>query len=750
MKQEYYWSLVIEPSWVQCAIWTIADDTTHVVSVGPTVAWETPSDLVNAVDASLSSAVTNVPEDLPEPSKTVFGVPPSWVEEGQIKKEFLDQIREVCHKLSLQPTGFVVIPEAISHFIKSEEGSPLNAVVIGVGNTTLDIAIFKLGNLVGTVNVGRSVSTVDDVVEGLTRFGLTDSVPSRFLLYDGKGAELEEVRQKLIQADWNEEGKGKVRFLHTPAVEIIDSERKTVAVSHAGASEIGNVSKVLFAKHTPEDDENEKEEEEEKQTENPSPQKEPVEAINFFQNLSPADVGFVVNKDIRENPVQQSCIPDKKDDNLSPVHKVERVIPIKMRLQEIFSGFKKPTIPRPSPKIAIARKPLIHTKQSFSLSPDRQRRPMIIGGIIFSALLIVGFVAWWTVPKAEVLLYIAPKSVDKKETLAIDPSISTPDISSRILPASVKSVEVSGEKSKPTTGTKTVGEKAKGNVQIRNGTGVAIKVNASTILVGPNDLRFSLDSAASVSGALTPASPGTAVVAVTAENIGAEYNLAKGATFKVGNYPSSEVDAIVDSDFSGGSSRQITVVSAEDLKALESDLLTELTDQGTSQLGSKINDGEMLITSATSKDVIDKQFSNKVGDEASTVRLTMKLRLTGLVVAESDLQTIAQALLQDQIPNGFVLRPEQLQTAFEAVGGTNIRDKSQFSVNFTANLLPQIDPTNIAKKIAGLYPRKAQEVLTQIPGFVRVQIKINPSLPGKLGTLPHLPKNISVEVSSER
>ncbi|KKU65258.1 MAG: hypothetical protein UX88_C0004G0006 [Candidatus Woesebacteria bacterium GW2011_GWC2_47_16] len=84
---EFYWALVIEPGWIQAGIWQIIAEKAEVVSVSPPAAWETDEELIGAADAALSATIQNLPEDVSEPQKTVFGVPSSWVSEGEIKKE---------------------------------------------------------------------------------------------------------------------------------------------------------------------------------------------------------------------------------------------------------------------------------------------------------------------------------------------------------------------------------------------------------------------------------------------------------------------------------------------------------------------------------------------------------------------------------------------------------------------------------------------------------------------------------------
>ena len=93
---EIYWALVIEPGLVQSAVWQIQDGKAQVLATSPVSAWETDEELVDASDTSLSAAIQNLPEDIKEPTNTVFGVPSFWVSEGQIKAEYLTKIKKIC------------------------------------------------------------------------------------------------------------------------------------------------------------------------------------------------------------------------------------------------------------------------------------------------------------------------------------------------------------------------------------------------------------------------------------------------------------------------------------------------------------------------------------------------------------------------------------------------------------------------------------------------------------------------------
>lgn len=719
-QKENYWSLIIEPQWVSAAIWEIEGEAVKVIASGASTAWEKDEDLVAACDTALSSCVTNLADDAKEPNKTVFGVASDWVNGGNIKEEYLDKLRVVCQELSLQPSGFVVISEAVAHFIKSEEGSPLSAVVVGLSGEKLEISLYKLGKLAGTTIVARSVSVADDLVEGLVRFGTEESYPSRIVVYNNKEADLESVKQEFTDADWS--GNEKIKFLHTPRVETISPTNKVVAVCLAGASEIGGVTKIAEL-----------------------PSEELDNLSEPAEKFEASDLGFVVEDAVggaAELPVKNNIetVGDKidampKDTPISSHSEVSETQPkglgLSLPKMPVFPKMHMPKFPNPI-KADAFKNPI--KMNSMKTAGNNLARPLIMGGTTLVAFVVIGFLFWWFYPKASVTLFVSPKKLDESTTLSLGSELKTRD----------QEVEVTGQKTKSTTGTKTVGEKAKGSVKVQNGTAFPINLAAGTVLASSSDLRFTTTQAASVSGALTPTSPGTATLEVVASNIGSDYNLGKDEIFKVGNYPKAEVDAVSTNDFSGGSSRQISAVAEADIESLTKDLTTELTENAKKEFASKKTTDEILVEGLVTTEVSEEEFSNKVGDEATTLKLDLAVKVSGKFVAKKDLAAVTAKILEGKVPSGFVVRDDQIVYKFEA----SEEDEEKINLDMEVNLLPNIDPNDVAKKIAGKYPTLAESYLKDVPGFVRAEFKVNPLFPGKLGTLPHVTKKISVEISA--
>ena len=708
-QRDLYWAVVLEPGWIQAGVWEIAENKAEVVSVSPVTPWETDSEIVGASDAALSSAIQLLPEDLKEPSKTVFGVPPSWVDKGQIKEEYLQKIKEICTELSLEPSGFVVLSEAISHLIKIEEGSAVNAIIAGFGKDYLELSVFKLGNLVGTTQVARSVSFFDDVKEGLSRFALTDGLPSRVVIYDGKEGELENVKDALTAANW--ESVNRVKFLHTPKIEIFSPEKKVTAVALAGAAEIAGVAEVVQKK-----EEFFKEGELSKEDQN---------IVAPDKSLSPEELGFVVGEDIA--PKYPAQVERKQEVVEVPVYKSKLFN---------FNLLKK--------KFNL----LLSKKPNLRLPKVGGRKNLTILGSVTGAFVFLFLLFWLFYPKANLKIYVSPKRFEEKAEITVLKDSGSTDIASKIIAGKIASVQVSGEKTKSTTGTKKVGDKARGSVNIQNGTGSILKLSEGTLVTAANNLKFSLVSSASISAALSPSAPGTYVVEVTAEGIGAEYNLAKNEVLSVGNYSKSEVDAIATTDFSGGSSRDISAVSLDDANSLLNSLTSELSGNAKKDLASSIPPDQFLIEDSLIATASSKVFSNKVGDEASNLKLSLGLKSSAIYVSKKDLIDLSQNVLSGEVPSGFYLDPVNLSFSFSRV--KDLSSTSLFNLTIKADFLPKEDIASLTKAVSGKSTSKVEEKFSKIPGFVRAEINTKPKLPWIFGYLPRLSKNISIEILGER
>ena len=105
-------------------------------------------------------------------------------------------------------------------------------------------------------------------------------------------------------------------------------------------------------------------------------------------------------------------------------------------------------------------------------------------------------------------------------------------------------------------------------------------------------------------------------------------------------------------------------------------------------------------------------------------------------------------LVSDSIPEGYKLKEDEIQSRFE-VEEENEDGSLLFKTHIKANLLPKLEPDEIARNIKGKYQNFAEDYFKTIPGYIRTEVNLSPSLPGFLRTLPRRENRIKVEIKSQ-
>jgi hypothetical protein len=362
-------------------------------------------------------------------------------------------------------------------------------------------------------------------------------------------------------------------------------------------------------------------------------------------------------------------------------------------------------------------------------------------------LLLVGglFAASWYLPRAEVVLYLEPEVLAKDFTITLDPNVSIPDKENFVLPAREESVEVEGTKSRGTTGAKEIGDPAKGEVTIYNGTSNEKKFDSGTAIASSTGLEFTLDddvTVASQSSAADP--PGKANVKVTAVEIGTEGNLAGGTEFTIANYAKSDYVAKNDSAFSGGISRQAQAVSEEDQEILLTDLKASLEGEAKDKLASRLALEDRLVEESIVSKVTSSNYSHDVGEEVDSLELTLKLKTTTLVYTEKELRELTEESVLESVSEDFEYNPEETKFTFE-LGEINEDGSVTVKAYLEAKLTPKMDLEKIKRDLAGKYILVGRTYLGNLPRTSGFEAKIQPQLPGRLGTFPRVANRIKIE-----
>lgn len=738
---EYYFALEINSEFIKSAIFAIIENQVKVLSLGNVERWESEEELIEAIDASLSSAAEKLPieGEVKEPDKVVFGLPFNWVEGEKIVEDKLKLLKKLSEKLDLKPTGFVVIAEAIVHHLKTTEGVPPTAILVHLGKQKINVGLVRIGKISGPKLIDKSDNLADDLIEGLSRFESKEPLPARILLYDGED-KLEEARQQLVNYPWLEKKKEGVEFLHLPKVEILPLNFDIEAIALAGGKEVAKAAGLVL-----EEKPVEKEKEEVVEEEVEKKEEIEVEEPGF---VPAGELGFVKGGDVAEEKIEPELErPPELKEPPKPVEpeepKIAKEPPLREEPSVLDNLFAKISSFRPSPAV-LKKLNLAYLKdlvpQSFKTSPV-----LILIMALFLILTGSAFAAYWFLPRAEVTLFLEPEILEKDFTVTLDPTTGTPDKENFILPAEQIGAEVEGSKSKTTTGTKDIGDPAKGEVTVYNGTSNEKTFDSGTIISSTAGLEFSLDddvTVASQSSAADP--PGKANVKVTAEEIGTEGNLAAGTEFTIANYAKSDYVAKNDSAFSGGISRQIQAVSEEDQETLLADLKANLETEAKEKLLGKLTPEVKLVEESISSKVVSSNYSHEVDEETDNLELSLKLQAKALVYTEQELQELVEDSVLESVAEGFEYLPEETEFSFE-VGEVDEKGRATVKAHLKAKLIPEQDLEQIKKNLAGKYLVIGEGYLHSLPRVAGFEAKISPRLPGRLGTFPRRANRIEIK-----
>ncbi|MEI8232545.1 MAG: hypothetical protein WCG44_02260 [bacterium] len=730
-EPQKFLALILTDEVVQSAVWSVVGETTEIISLGSPVEWDgdtgTTSELITAVDATISSAVEGL-ED--EPNSVILGIPYSWTDKNGIlgvKKEFISKISK---ELELKAIGYVVITDSVLSYLKMQEGTPTTSIMLQVSRDELTLLLVRLGHVEAIETIGRSDDVVEDVIEGITRFKIADNLPSRIILFNSMH-NLDDIIQNLLSVDWQTQ----FNFLHVPKIEALAKDIAIRALAVAGGIEVAKSlgltirsSVASTVAPTPADIEGEV----------VSPGSDPIGGPTS-DLLSAAEIGFtslnLIEPSMPEKPKVDFIDPDDEPEGDEPIDLPEST-PKPVRAPFVMPKFKTPKINLPKFKPSFGNlKPLWWTLGA--------------GVIALTALL---FYLIWFLPSAIVTVRVSPKVLEENVDLTLSSKDSSIDFSGRIVPTIIESVSASGEKSAEATGTKIIGDAAKGGVTIYNRT-TSPKTFAKGTTLAFGSLKFTLDEDVTVASKSASSDyvdvPGKASVAMTASTIGSDSNVASGTEFTIASFAKDSYVGKNDEGLTGGSSKEVKVISKDDqqtlAKALTEQLLLELTASSTQN--SLPGTGVYLVESSA---VVDSStYSAKVGEAADSFTTSITLKATLLRYMIEDVTTLVNSSIDGAIPTGYVRAdlPPTVDLTASTVSDDETTVKGSALVK--VSLLPVIDGTTLKKSLKGVSASKLESILkSSIPGYLTAEVSVLPRwTPTRLKAIPRNPARITVQLT---
>lgn len=715
MGNNSFWLLILNDFVLSISLVQFENNAHYVSAVGPQVSYVPDRESIfKAVDTSLTDAATKIklPEDQ-DPKTIALIIPPFWIgSDGKIISEKRKLIEYLCHDMKLKPMGFISNDDAIVEDANYTEGFPASFVLVNISATNMTVSLAYLGKIIERLSKPISYPFDPAILENcLVEFKSESTLPPQIILF---GTFDDILVESVNNYPWI--GKKNIEtFLHLPEIktyspaEISSIYTRAIALQFNPQAQITPPNTIL-----PDSD-------------------EVVESQNSFVDdqveeiveVSPSDLGF---SDLTQSsPTVESSISVSEPDTIIEEKYVEPVtIPdtnINIKPKIIFPKLKLPKLKIPGLKLLLL--PIV-------LSPL-----LILIPFFFST--------------AKITLYLTPYSFNKVFQVTLDPKASKINLTQNIIPINTKDFVINSSASVPTTGKKTIGEKAGGEIVVYNKQDKVQDLPKGTILLDSTGKKYELTVAAQIASSSSNLDAGVinlgqTKVMITATDIGPEYNLNKDTRLNFKDFPETFLVAKVKEQIAGGTKRQIQAVSAEDKANVDQKIKEIITKQIDDQSNKDIGQITGIIKDITQIKKGRIEYSRELGEETDELTANSVNTITVYYLDSSQKRSLIESYLSKESNySDSIIDPEKFNITINS-GKINGNTLSGL-MTIEGKPTPKVDIASLTKKLSGQRQKKVQSILQKnIPKMYRYQLDRNFNLINDLNPLPYHLQNIIIEV----
>ncbi len=273
------------------------------------------------------------------------------------------------------------------------------------------------------------------------------------------------------------------------------------------------------------------------------------------------------------------------------------------------------------------------------------------------------------------------------------------------------------------TGEKDLGEKATGTVRFSTSSFAGLgTIPAGTQLTSTGGLVYVTDEAVTLTYQGGSSASGT--TSVTAGASGTQYN---GATGSLRGAPSN-VNANFTESPSGGTSKVVKVVSAEDVERAQGQLIGQSTDEEKAELVKKFTNGEVVIDSSFTVTRADAVSAPAVDQEATDGKATLTIATTYSIqaVPKAELDTYLKASLNSKIDQNT---QKVYDTGIDSATLSNYQKTDDGTMTATVNadgsVGPKINEEEIKEQVKGKKYGEVQQTLEAQEGIQGVDVQFS-------------------------
>src|ERR1035437_4116288 len=235
-QAEYYLALILRNERVTSVLFSKAGSTIKYLGHGEedfenTIEDTTTEQFLEVLDKSITQAETVLPDNI-ETRKTIFGLKESWITDNKIKKEYLEKLKKASDELGLEPIGFLVSAESIVNLLQKDEGTPVTAILVEMGQKYITVSFVKSGKIMESKSSEIHQSAPFTVDTLLKHFQTPDNMPPRVVIY---GSDDDDIAQEFIGHPWSKS----LPFLHLPQITSFPKDASIKAMLLGAATQMG-------------------------------------------------------------------------------------------------------------------------------------------------------------------------------------------------------------------------------------------------------------------------------------------------------------------------------------------------------------------------------------------------------------------------------------------------------------------------------------------------------------------------------
>lgn len=477
-----------------------------------------------------------------------------------------------------------------------------------------------------------------------------------------------------------------------------------------------------------------------------------IEALNKIKNITDLNIELIIPKNsvLFENVLNLKIIQQQADKLEKSVEFVTEdeagsnlVASVTGKGVEVFMPEEEENLQTTAKEARKFSIPKINLPK-FSLhfpSFFAAKKSTFIAGAVFLIILVSYIFYGSTAPKANAKIVVHSQALTRSVTIKVKADVQT-DVKNKILRGTTLTTLAENSLEKDSTGTKIVGDKAKGTATIYNKTSSDIKLSKNHKLTykgKSTDLNYYTQDDVTIPGSVADDSnPGENIsgevnVDITASDIGGSYNIDKDKSLSVSGYKSADMAGKTKTDISGGKSETIKVVAIEDRTNISNDLKTQNIQKANSDLTTKLGSSQKIVAGSVDAKIVKETYSKNVGDEADKISLTQSVNASGLVYLNSELNSFLDEYVKDVIPQGFVLSAQDREVKVEVLGNSTSSilnsKEADLQVTLKTLVIPDIKEEDIKNSLKGKSPEEATKILGAIKNVNSLEFNLKPVLP---------------------